>query len=121
MVVPDRRVVDRESNGGTDANPDANVHLHAHAAAASVNRHPVSGDIDAASMTPLSLPWLMEWVGRTGISIVFSCALLWWVLSQQTTAMERLAANQATVSLAVERLAVRVDMVCGPPAANYPR
>lgn len=66
-------------------------------------------------MTPLSLPWLLEWATRSGVSIVFACALLWWVLAQQTTAMERLLSNQASLALAIERLAVRVDLTCGTP------
>lgn len=60
----------------------------------------------------------IEWASKSGISIVFAIALLWWVLTQQTVAMERLSVNQAELGRMVERLSIRVDLVCAPQNSN---
>lgn len=54
-----------------------------------------------------------EWVTRSGISVVFALALLWWVLNSQTQSLERIASNQAQMAIMLERLAIRVD-ACAP-------
>ena len=54
-----------------------------------------------------------EWVTRSGISVVFALALLWWVLNSQTQSLERIASNQAQMTVMLERLAIRVD-ACAP-------
>jgi hypothetical protein len=55
-----------------------------------------------------------DWVARSGISVVFSLALLWWVLNQQTVALERITVAQIDLQRAVERLTVRVESGCQP-------
>lgn len=55
---------------------------------------------------------LADWVARSGISIIFSIALLWWVLGQQTAALERITVSQVDLQRAVERLTVRVEAGC---------
>jgi hypothetical protein len=50
-----------------------------------------------------------EWVTRSGISVVFALALLWWVLDSQTHSLESIASNQAQMTIMLERLAIRVD------------
>ena len=55
-----------------------------------------------------------DWVARSGISVVFSLALLWWVLNQQTVALERITIAQIDLQRAVERLTVRVESGCQP-------
>ncbi|NBT24968.1 MAG: hypothetical protein EBQ56_00425 [Proteobacteria bacterium] len=56
---------------------------------------------------------IAEWVTRSGISVVFALALLWWVLNSQTQSLERIASNQAQMATMLERLAIRVD-ACAP-------
>lgn len=67
-------------------------------------------------MPVASAPGLLavaEWVTRSGISVVFALALLWWVLNSQTQSLERIASNQAQLTVMLERLAIRVD-ACAP-------
>ena len=67
-------------------------------------------------MPVASAPGLLavaEWVTRSGISVVFALALLWWVLNSQTQSLERIASNQAQMAIMLERLAIRVD-ACAP-------
>ena len=67
-------------------------------------------------MPVASAPGLLavaEWVTRSGISVVFALALLWWVLNSQTQSLERIASNQAQMAIMLERLAIRVD-ACTP-------
>ncbi len=67
-------------------------------------------------MPVASAPGLLavaEWVTRSGISVVFALALLWWVLNSQTQSLERIASNQAQMTVMLERLAIRVD-ACAP-------
>ena len=68
------------------------------------------------NMPVASAPGLLavaEWVTRSGISVVFALALLWWVLNSQTQSLERIASNQAQMTVMLERLAIRVD-ACAP-------
>lgn len=55
-----------------------------------------------------------EWVTRSGISVVFALALLWWVLGSQTSALERITRDQASLAHAIERVQARLDVACLP-------
>jgi hypothetical protein len=55
-----------------------------------------------------------EWVARSGISIVFACALLWWVLAEQSKTLERIAVQQVVIAQALDRLFQRIDLTCPP-------
>lgn len=61
---------------------------------------------------------LAEWVTRSGISIVFACGLLWWVLAEQSKALERIATQQVAMAQALDRLNQRIDLTCPPYVPN---
>jgi hypothetical protein len=64
--------------------------------------------------TPHDWTRIGDWIARSGMSVVFSLALLWWVLSQQTIALERITVAQVDLQRAVERLTTRVEVGCQP-------
>jgi hypothetical protein len=64
---------------------------------------------------------IADWVARSGISIVFACALLWWVLAEQGKQLERIASQTAATAQAVERLNQRIDLTCPPYVPTAPR
>ena len=61
---------------------------------------------------------LAEWVTRSGISIVFACGRLWWVLAEQSKALERIATQQVAMAQALDRLNQRIDLTCPPYVPN---
>ena len=63
---------------------------------------------------------LAEWVARSGIAIVFACALLWWVLAEQSKALERIASQQVAMAQALDRLNQRIALTCPPYVPTGP-